>query len=120
MGAKNLVKMRNLLGGHPYLLHLALYRLSYQDIAIEQFLMDLPTQISIYSDHLYSCLAILQKHPELRNALDKVTSSDSPVWLDLILAYQLESMGIVILRGNQAAFRCDFYRFYFRDRLDQS
>ena len=118
-GTENLEKLRTLLGGHPYLLHLALYRLSRQDIAPEQFLTNVTMQISIFRNHLSSCLVALQKYPELSNALKKVTSLDNPVWLESILAYRLESMGIVVLRGNQVTFRCDLYRFYFRDRLGQ-
>ncbi|MCG8364656.1 MAG: AAA-like domain-containing protein, partial [Pseudanabaenales cyanobacterium] len=118
-GAKNLAKIRTMLGGHPYLLHLALYQLFHRNIAIEQFLADVTMQIDLYSDHLRGCLVILQAHPELGNALKKVVISDSPVWLDSVLAYKLESMGIVVLRGNQVTLRSDLYRLYFRDRLDQ-
>ncbi|MDJ0703141.1 MAG: AAA-like domain-containing protein [Leptolyngbyaceae cyanobacterium MO_188.B28] len=118
-GAENLAKMRALLGGHPYLLHLALYRLSRQDVAIEQLLMDVPTLISIYRSHLDNCLVMLKRRPKLEKALKKVVISNNPVRLESILAYRLESMGIVVLRGDQAILRCDLYRRYFRDRLGQ-
>lgn len=116
-GVSNLTTIRAILGGHPYLLHLALYRLFRQDIMIEQFLADATTQISIYSDHLRGCLATLREHPELEAALRKVVLSDKPVSLDSILAYKLESMGIVVLNGNEAMPRCNLYRHYFCDRL---
>ena len=75
--------------------------------------------MSIYSDHLQGCLVTLKKHSELGDALKKVVMSDSPFALDSILAYKLESMEIVILIGNEATPRCELYRLYCRDRLDQ-
>ena len=117
--AENLAKIREMLGGHPYLLHVTLYRLYRQDIAIEEFLTDVTTQIGIYSDHLRSCLVTLQEHPELKDALRKIVIADSPIALDSILAYKLESMGIITLTGNEATPRCSLYRLYFREQLDQ-
>lgn len=116
--AENLAKLRTMLGGHPYLLHVTLYRLFRQDIVIDQFLTDVTTQIGLYSDHLRGCLVTLQAHPELKDALRKIVISESPIALDSILAYKLESMGIVTLRGNQATPRCNLYRLYFREQLD--
>ena len=118
-GVENLKQFRTILGGHPYLLHLALYRLFYNDIEIEQFLANVTTQISICSAHLRGCLVTLREHPELGNALKKTVMSDNPVVLDSILAYKLESMGIVILRSNGVTPRCSLYRLYYRDRLEQ-
>ena len=117
--AENFAKIRTMVGGHPYLLHVTLYRLFRRDIVIEQFLADVTTQIDIYSDHLRGCLVTLREHPELRDALRKIVISDSPVALDSILAYKLESMGIVTLSGNEASPRCNLYRLYFREQLDQ-
>ena len=117
--AENFAKIRTMVGGHPYLLHVTLYRLFRRDIVIEQFLADVTTQIDIYSDHLRGCLVTLREHPELRDALRRIVISDSPVALDSILAYKLESMGIVTLSGNEASPRCNLYRLYFREQLDQ-
>lgn len=118
-GAENLTMLQTLLGGHPYLLHLALYRLFRQDIGIEQFWQNATTQTSIYRDHLRGHLLTLRAHPELGDALKEVVISEDPVTLDSILAYKLESMGIVILNGNEVTPRCELYRLFFCDHLDQ-
>ena len=39
------------------------------------------------------------------------------VELEPILAYRLESMGLVTLVGNQAQISCRLYQKYFGDRL---
>jgi len=42
---------------------------------------------------------------------------NKPTELNSTLAFQLESMGLVCLQGNQANIRCDLYRHYFRDQI---
>ena len=118
-GAENLTLIKAMLGGHPYLLHLALYRLFCNDIELDRFLQDATTQTGIYSDHLRGHLLTLRSHRELGDALRKVVVSEEPITLDSILAYKLESMGIVVLNGNEVAPRCDLYRLFFREHLDR-
>ena len=118
-GVKNLTLIKEMLDGHPYLLHLALYRLFCNDIELDRFLQDATTQTGLYRDHLRGHLLTLRAHRELGDALRRIVMSDSPVQLDSILAYKLESMGIVILHGNEATARCDLYRLFFREQLDR-
>jgi class 3 adenylate cyclase len=49
--------------------------------------------------------------------LKQVVESDTPVQLKSVLAFKLNSMGLVHLQGNQVAIRYDLYRQYFRDRI---
>lgn len=107
-----------MVGGHPYLVRLALYRLWHQEVTFEQLLAEAATQTSIYSNHLRWNLGNLQAHPELAAALKQVVSAREPVELEPILAYKLNSMGLVKLQGNESAPSCELYRLYFRDRLN--
>ncbi len=106
-----------MVGGHPHLVRLALYKIARQDITLEQLLKDAPTETGIYSDHLRLHLWNLEQHPELAQALKQVVESDTPVQLKSVLAFKLNSMGLVHLQGNQVAIRYDLYRQYFRDRI---
>jgi serine/threonine-protein kinase len=107
----------NLVGGHPYLIRKALYHLRRQDVTLEQLLSEAPTEAGIYIDHLRRHLLNLQKYPELAESLRQVVMKSKPTELNSISAFKLESMGLVRLQGNQAAIRCDLYRSYFRDHL---
>ncbi|WP_257207709.1 AAA-like domain-containing protein, partial [Nostoc linckia] len=99
---KRLECLQAMVGGHPYLVSLALYHLSRQEITLEMLLETASTPMGIYTQHLRELLNLLQKEPELMPAMQKVIASNEKVELDAIAAYKLESMGLVQLNGNQA------------------
>lgn len=106
------------LGGHPYLLEQALAHLkSHPDIALNNFLTEAATEAGIYHHHLYEYWLHLQDRPELAAAFKKVISSNSPVLLEPITAYQLYRIGLVKFYGNEVKPRCNLYRQYFSGRL---
>jgi AAA-like domain len=114
---QNLISLQAMVDGHPYLLSLAFYHLASSTILIKDLLNNAPTQTSMYSKHLRCHLIMLQNHSTLSKAFKKVVMADTPIHLDAILAYQLESMGLVNLDGDMVTPSCDLYRLYFRDRL---
>jgi hypothetical protein len=114
---QNLVPLLAMVGGHPYLVRVALYHLARQEISLAQLLQTAPTMSGIYSDHLRRHLANLQEHPTLAAALKRVVTAPEPVLLEAIAAYKLESMGLVKLEGNLATPSCELYRLYFCEQL---
>lgn len=106
-----------MVGGHPYLIRLALYHLARQDVTLQQLLQDAPTHAGVYSDHLRCCLGHLKQQPELAFALKQVVAAQSPIQLESVTVYQLDSMGLVHLEGNQVTPSCDLYRQYFSNNL---
>ncbi len=105
------------IGGHPYLVRIALYHLARKEISLSQLLQTAATVAGIYSDHLRHHLANLQEYPELATAYKQVVRAVEPLPLEAIAAYKLESMGLVKLQENQAAPSCQLYRLYFREQL---
>ncbi|MDZ8239878.1 MAG: AAA-like domain-containing protein [Nostoc sp. ChiQUE01a] len=116
-GAKRLEPLQTMVGGHPYLVSLALYHLSGQNMTLERLLETASTPVGIYGQYLRELLNLLQKEPELMSAMQQVIASDDKVELDAIAAYKLESMGVVQLNGNQACVMCELYRLYFSQQL---
>ncbi|MBW4638498.1 MAG: AAA-like domain-containing protein [Gloeocapsa sp. UFS-A4-WI-NPMV-4B04] len=112
-----LASLLAMIGGHPYLVRLALYHLARQEMSLEQLLQTSPTVAGIYSDHLRHHLANLQEQPQLAAALKRVVIAPEAVPLEAIAAYKLESMGLVKLEGNQAIPSCELYQLYFREQL---
>ena len=115
--ARQIKQLMTLVGGHPYLVRLALYHLAQQTITLEQLLETAPTEAGLYDDHLRRHLWNLQQHPELADAFAKVVMADTPVELESVPAFKLHSMGLVQLQGNYVTPRFDLYRQYFSDRL---
>ncbi len=110
-------KLMALVGGHPYLLRLAMYAIARQDVTLDTVLLSAPTEAGLYSDHLRRHLWNLEKHPQLMEAMREVAIANSPVRLPAVQAFKLNSMGLVRLQGNEVAPRCHLYEQYFRERL---
>jgi hypothetical protein len=104
-------------GGHPYLVRLAIDELSWQRGTLTQLLQDAPTDAGIYTDHLRRHLKTLQGRPELAQALHQVVMHPEPLQLDTMQAYKLYSMGIVKKVGDRVSPRCRLYQEYFQSRL---
>ena len=105
--------LMEMVGGHPYLLRLALYEVSSGQLTLKQLLREAPTEAGIYSNHLRGNLETLQQVPELSQAFKKVVTSLEPVELDSMQIYKLHSMGLVKQKYNQVMPRCNLYREYY-------
>ncbi|NEP11021.1 MAG: serine/threonine protein kinase [Symploca sp. SIO2C1] len=106
-------KLMAMVGGHPALVHLALYHLSRGEITLSQLLEVAPIATEIYRNHLQRHWAALEQQPELAQALDTVVNATEPVTLDPILTHKLSSMGLIKVSGDRAIVSCDLYRQFF-------
>jgi AAA-like domain len=106
-----------MVGGHPYLIRLALYHLAHQDITLTELLQSAPTHAGVYSNHLRRCFSNVKQQVELASALKQIVSAETPVQLPPSVVYQLDSMGLVYLDGNQISPSCELYRQYFNTNL---
>ncbi|MDY7003157.1 MAG: AAA-like domain-containing protein [Cyanobacteriota bacterium] len=104
-------------GGHPALVHLAIYHLSRGDVTFTELLETAPTSTGIYSSHLQRHQAKLEDEPELAIALSTAIGTTEPILLEPIHAYKLNSMGLVKLDGNKAVMTHQLYRDYFQQTL---
>jgi hypothetical protein len=85
------------------------------ELTLDELLQTAPTQAGIYSSDLRRHWQVLQTYPALMTALQTVIQAESAA-LDPLLAYKLESMGLVQLQANQARVSCELYRRYFGER----
>ena len=108
-----------MVGGHPYLVQLALYHLR-QDVTLEKLLQDAPTDAGIYEAHLRRHWGTLKENPELAAGLKHVVTATEPVRLETMQAYKLYSLGLIQRQGDRVMPRCELYQQYFRERLKQS
>ncbi|MCU0546662.1 MAG: AAA-like domain-containing protein [Oscillatoriaceae cyanobacterium Prado104] len=113
-------KLMAMVGGHPYLVRLALYHLVNSSPNLDLLLENASQVTGIYSNHLREYLTILQKHSELGAALELVIAAEAGAKLDPIPAYKLASMGLVKLEGDRATFSCNLYRQFFASQKFES
>lgn len=110
--------LMEMIGGHPYLVGLSLYKIAQRDLTLSKIIKEAPTDGGIYGEHLRRHLWNLQQHPDLAIAFKKVIDSDYPVVLKSILAKKLDGMGLVHMQGDKVILRHEsMYRPYFRLRL---
>ncbi len=125
-------QLMKMVGGHPYLVHLALYHLAIllqnsrsvgdepgEELGraqLQELLKAAPTQSGIYSDYLRNQSIAIQQQPELAAAFHQVLDAKNSIHLEPLMAYQLDSMGLVKLDGNNCSLSCELYRLYFQEQ----
>lgn len=111
--ATEIANLMDVLGGHPYLIRLAMYHVSCGNLNLEVLLNNASKEAGIYSNHLRGHLELLQQKSSLAESFKQVVNSDEPVELNPKEIYQLYSMGLVQLKDNQVITRCKLYQDYF-------
>ena len=107
-------KLTAIVGGHPYLVRVALYHISRSDLTLDELKETAIADAGIYSDHLRRQLWNLEEYPELAQGMREIVAADSPVQLKAMQAFKLDSLGLVNLQGNECVPRCELYRQYFK------
>ncbi|MDJ0516668.1 MAG: AAA-like domain-containing protein [Trichodesmium sp. MO_231.B1] len=108
-----------IVGGHPYLVQLALYYLHRGELRFKQLLEEAPTEAGIYNNHLRKLLAILEQEEKLKAAFKKVVTTQDGVDIDPIIAYELDSMGLITISKDLVRPSCELYRLYFQKQLSR-
>ena len=106
-------RLMDLIGGHPYLIRLALYQIKTANLTIEQFIRESFQETGIYGDLLRRLLNMLKQSPELISAFTRVVRSNVPVELNPLNTYHLHSIGLVRQQDNLVFPRCKLYQIYF-------
>ncbi|TAF31294.1 MAG: diguanylate cyclase [Oscillatoriales cyanobacterium] len=96
-------QLMQMVGGHPYLVHLALYHLAI----LQQ------NRLSVGENESGEELG----RAELEAwAFQQVLDVKNSLHLEPLMAYQLDSMGLVKLEGNNCSLSCELYRLYFQEQ----
>lgn len=111
--------LMTMVGGHPALVHLAIYYLSQEKMTLKELLKTAPTSTGIYANHLNRHQEKLYEDSELASALSKVIVATEPILLEPLQAYKLNSMGLIRLFNNKAVISCQLYRDYFQQTLKE-
>ena len=106
-----------LVGGHPYLVRVALYQIARSRMTLAKLKQVAPMEEGPYCDHLRRHLLNLQEDEELLAAVKRVVTSATSVDVGTTEAFKLRSMGLVKFQGNEVIPLCDLYRQYFLERL---
>lgn len=109
--------LKAMVGGHPYLIREALYRIMRGEITLKELLQIAPTEEGLYCEHLRRHLLNLEDNQELLAAMRQVVAANNPIGIDTRQSFKLRSMGLIKMKGNDAMPWCELYKQYFRARL---
>ncbi|MBW4683202.1 MAG: AAA-like domain-containing protein [Microcoleus vaginatus WJT46-NPBG5] len=109
--------LMEMVGGHPYLVRVALYQVARGRMTLDSLLKVAPTEEGPYYDHLRRHLVNLEKDAELAATIRQVINSEKPVEIKTGEAFKLRSMGLIKFQENAVTPLCGLYRQYFRHRL---
>ncbi|MBD2482004.1 AAA-like domain-containing protein [Planktothrix sp. FACHB-1365] len=139
-GDSEIQQLMAMVGGHPYLVQLAMYHLvsvssaafcniytSVSQLGLEcpltpqaqlqELLQQAPTNAGIYKNHLRRLLFSLNQYPQLKVAFQQVIKTGGSGKIDSTLAYKLDSMGLITFNGDHLEPSCELYRRYFQEEL---
>ncbi|MEM8638487.1 MAG: AAA-like domain-containing protein [Cyanobacteria bacterium P01_G01_bin.54] len=116
-GEQEAAVLNDMVGGHPYLIHSALYHIASGEMTLEKILANAPTEFGIYRYHLQQLFFDLNQFPELAQAALSVMESSEPVSLKPSIAYKLKAMGIIAIKGSIAVPKNKLYREYLCNHL---
>jgi len=102
-----------LIGGHPYLWHLAYYWLQSGHLSLAQLLEQAPTTQGIYREHLRYIGLKLQQDPDAVQAVQQMLTESAPVYLEQRTFDRLRELGLIQPDGIKATISCGLYREYF-------
>lgn len=108
--------LRELFGGHPYLVSKALYSVATRQLSWPQLLAVAAANESPFGDHLRRYLWMLRDQPELRDALRQVAQRGRCP--DEAAFYRLMQAGLIVGADSQScSYRCRLYEDYLKDKL---
>ena len=115
--AAEVERLMSMVGGHPFLVRVALYEIARGEISLEHLLQIAPTEGGLYGEHLRRHLLTLEEEAELLAAMKQIVTVDQPISMSTSEAFKLTSLGLVQFRGSEVVPTCNLYRQYFRERL---
>jgi len=110
---KESARLMSLVGGHPALVQLALYYLSYGTMNLKDLIQEAIANGGIYRHHLQQHWVKLQANPGLVRAYTELVTNKQSVVLNPMDIYKLESIGLIGFEGDRVLPRCELYRTYF-------
>jgi hypothetical protein len=110
-------QLMQFLGGHPYLLRLALYEIARKRLSLQELLQVAPTDDGLYGNYLRRYYLNLKCDDKLVATLRQVVSANAPIQVGTEESFRLRSMGLVKYQGNAISPSCELYRRYFREHL---
>lgn len=109
-----------IVGGHPYLIQIALHYLQVVQISLAEFLRLIESNHNPYKDYLQQLLEKLQKSADLALSFNKILEKNSDsIELQYRELLKLKSLGLIKVNENEIEISCQLYRQFFTQKIAQ-
>ena len=102
---KEITKLMEYIGGHPYLIRKVLYEMADEHIDLIEAL-----SVKRFEEHLRRYLIIFQNNPKLIETVQKIMIGDCP---SMDRCYILEATGFITNSMDNIQFSCKLYQEFF-------
>ena len=110
---KEVLPLMEMVGGHSFLVRLALYHVAREDITLAELLQTAPTTTGIYSSYLRRIESILEQHPELEAGMQELITNTRRTQLNNKICSKLKALGLIKVEEGETVPSCELYRQYF-------
>lgn len=107
--------LMDLLGGHPYLIRLALYHIVQTPMSLESLLATALDTRGPFFPHLQHLTHLMEQHPDWITFLRQMIADQASGSLNPMDLFQLTRLGLVEMRDGQVQIRCELYRQWLRN-----
>ena len=109
-------RLEQWLGGHPYLVQLALYHCQLEEVSLSRFLSSSSEILEIYKRHLSHLEDQLQSQPKVIQSFRAILFGDKTPDLTQSTRFKLEGLGL-IGSNQESLVSCRLYQHYFQSRI---
>lgn len=112
---KQIGKLMEMIGGHPYLTHKALYVIATGEYTFREFLKKAPTDDGPFSDHLRRHHWNLSKNPVFKQAMKAVAQNNA--YDNVLVCNKLRAAGLIKGTTPEVSPSFKLYQIYFGRKL---
>ena len=114
-------QLMSAVGGHPYLVRVALYEIADKKISLGELLKTASQINGCYYSYLSSFQEVLNEEESTLVALNKITNTEEPVRIENSQALKLYRLGLIVpVDDGKVKIRCNLYQEYFLKHLKLS
>ena len=115
LNEEQVVKLMDLLNGHPFLTRLALYTMALKKCELETLLQSASAEGGLFYDHLSPLWQQSNESPELMNAVRQICRNQT--YPENRIYYRLKGAGLIRRINGNVVMRSKLYERFFAERL---
>ncbi len=107
--------LMNIVGGHPYLVHLSLYNIATKTFNINDIIKTATSEDGLFYDHLFRHFLNISSDAEFITAMKEIVNKGT--CQDNIISHKLRAAGLIKMNSGKVEPAIKLYSDYFRQKI---